>query len=571
MISGDTVKETLPPPATCVHPSGRFLCGIHRPSYRVINRRMTEAHRILGHDAEKTPIDNKANFPPAHLCVENGEWVYEIPNPFPFWGATYILSWPADNFSKGHDNFSFKPVREEGQDFPLLKKIFSGTLKTQDDHATYSVQDLPRYILLAVAQSCRDPEILKAIVPLACKLEYNSEGTPVGFAYDTNGQGKKRPVIHDHDLFETLGNNPALPEEYRLVMVLWPGAQGDNPILGEYRSEPRTHIWEYLRANSYIPWGHYASNMAQDSIRYKASDLSIEDIRGLRHLYYQRIYSQMALYLDIIDQETFQQERKLSPLDETGLESLRHKITERISQLLEKGEKLPFAATLWGWNYGYDFSSSGYRLHASHQQIHQQFALIRPEVETIAFREGMPGHIPSYAVGDQVADFCRRYKSTYKTDFFETYLKAIVSNERIDGKEGLPASLVLFEDEQVILHVPKAQRSQGEVQIMVKRNAGNILETDSSCRKSIDKALFLAIRTFDFLGAEMVTSYEVSKPFDNPDRDQRLFYCMLPRHPQSPGAFSERQERWITGHFPEDYAAMFRKAMSSACPEMAQK
>jgi len=29
----------------------------------------------------------------------------------------------------------------------------------------------------------------------------------------------------------------------------------------------------------------------------------------------------------------------------------------------------------------------------------------------------------------------------------------------------------------------------------------------------------------------------------------------------SPGAFSERQERWITGHYPEDYAESARRKL----------
>ena len=53
------------------------------------------------------------------------------------------------------------------------------------------------------------------------------------------------------------------------------------------------------------------------------------------------------------------------------MESIRLQIVEILSQ---RRAKLPFTSTLWGWNFGFDFAPSGYRLHASHQQIHQQFA-----------------------------------------------------------------------------------------------------------------------------------------------------------------------------------------------------
>jgi hypothetical protein len=48
---------------------------------------------------------------------------------------------------------------------------------------------------------------------------------------------------------------------------------------------------------------------------------------------------------------------------------------------------------------------------------------------------------------------------------------------------------------------------------------------------------------------------EFPKRFDVADRDQRLIYSFLPRLPESPGAFSEAQSRWVSGHFPEDFAA----------------
>ena len=62
----------------------------------------------------------------------------------------------------------------------------------------------------------------------------------------------------------------------------------------------------------------------------------------------------------------------------------------------------------------------------------------------------------------------------------------------------------------------------------------------------------------------MITVFEYSKRFDRKDHDQRLLYTFLPRLPESPGAFSEAQLRWINGHYPEDFALACRLQMESA-------
>ena len=106
--------------------------------------------------------------------------------------------------------------------------------------------------------------------------------------------------------------------------------------------------------------------------------------------------------------------------------------------------------------------------------------------------------------------------------------------------------------------VPKAQRSQGEVQIMTKERYGNIIETDTNTRHSLDRVILIAMKVLENLGAEMINVTEISKRFDNPDRDQRLLYCFLPKHPQSPGGFIECQQRWLISHYPEDFAQTCR-------------
>jgi hypothetical protein len=549
---------------TCIDPSGVFICALHRPSYKVVNLRRTETLAMLGHDSDGNAINNRVNFPQDDLIINNASKVYEIPNAFPFWGATYILYDQAEQFSKDPKQLRFmKSDEESGKRSPLLEDLLNGCLKGSNERI-YSLKDLPRPILLSLAQTSRDSELLKAIAHLTCKFELDDSGNPVGVKYEYDKLGRPRPVLFDQELFDVIGNNMACPYSYKLAMVLIPGIQGSSPIVGEYTSGRKTHIWEYLRTDSYIPWGHYASNMAHDCVRYGAADLLPEDVMGLRHLYYQRVYTQMALNLDIVEGISWK-DRNALPVPE--IESMRQSVLEEVAKRLEKGEDLPYTATLWGWNYGFDFSPSGYRLHASHQQIHQQFALIPPDVKSVDTEGAGSKSISTYAVGDQVARFSALYEKACGHPFFKTYLRSIRSNKRLDGKKDLPSSLIVHEDENVMIHIPKAQRFHGEVQIMTTCPVGNVLEAGPEVRKSLDECIRLVIQTLDWMGAQMITGYEISKRFDNPDMDQRLFYCFLPRPPRSPGAFSERQERWITGHYPEDYAEAFRNAMKSVQPD----
>ncbi len=523
---------------TCVHPSGRFVAGIHRPSYRVLNNRLSSAIMPLGVTDDRGVVRNHVNFPDGDLQIRAADPVYEVPNAFPMWGVTYILAGIAEkNGSDGLD-FSFEPRGETTfRDVPGLEQV--------------ALEALPRPLLLTIAQTCTHAALLERLLPLCADFEYDSTGSPTGIRFKKVNGGTVVPCIRDHDLYETLGNNPFLPDELKRLMLLNPGVQGTSPVVGEYVDKERTHIWEYLRANSYIPWGHFAANMAQDSVRYSVKDLEIEDILGLRHLYYQRIYCNMALHLDLAPGR-----RGLLSVPE--LEEIRNSILERI-----KGGREPFfSATLWGWNYGYDFSPSGFRLHASHQQIHQQFALIPREAEAVTGMEGH-GRFLSYAIGDNIAGFIRQYEKRHSTPFFKAYIRAVrEGNRRLDGRADLPSELVICEDENAMLFVPKAQRSQGEIHIMTLKPVGNILEADRDMRHSLDRLILAAVKVLSGMGARMITCFEMSKRFTD-DSDQRLMYCFLPRHPRSPGAFSEQQGRWITGHFPEDYAVCCRQALSA--------
>ncbi|GBE13695.1 hypothetical protein BMS3Bbin14_00035 [bacterium BMS3Bbin14] len=527
---------------TSVTPEGKFLVGLHRPAYSVMNLREHDSIAVLGHFPDGTVHDNRPNFPPGDVQVDEARWIYEIPNAFPFRGTTYIDADRAAGPAADPAAIRLAPPPECS-----LRKVLNRHLSGEQVKAVLA--ELPPQVLYALAANSTDPEELTQLARLCCRLEYNGADEPVGLQCLRDDRGRVRPDIDDLELFETIANNPHLPDAYKDVMVLRPGAQGDSEIVGEWRSGG-SHVFEYLRRNSYIPWGHFAPNMANDAIRYSTADLSFADMQGLRHLYYQRIYVTLAgrLGIDIPGRR-----RGLST-DE--LEDVRQRI---IKAAATGGAE--HQATLWGWNFGYDFSASGYRLHASHQMIHQQCAMVPESVATVDRQDRMP----AYSCGDLVAEVAARYHEETGSDFFNDFLAATRNNERTDRQKG-ERSLVVWEDRHVMLFVPKAQVSQWELQLMVTADSapgpvGNVVEADSGVRQSIDRGILLAQKIYAGLGARMVTSIEFSKRLDI-HNGQRLFYSFLPKLPWAMGAFSEAQLRFICGHFPEDFAVACRRRLA---------
>jgi hypothetical protein len=530
-------------PGSSVTPQGEFLVGLHcPPSFTVANLREQDRASLLGHTEEGSPVDSSINFPPGDVRVTDPKRIYEIANAFPFRGATFIDSDWAD--SRAKDPSSIKlPPRQKCSLREILENRFAA------DSFPSILPELPLSVLYCLAANSTDPAELTEMAGFCCRLEYDAAGRPSGLRFVADRQGRLRADIDDFELFETIANNPFLPDPYKEVMVLRPGVQGSSAIVGEW-SGRSSHVVEYLRGNSYIPGGHYASNMADDAIRYRAADLSLEDMQALRHLYYQRIYVTLA---EIADIAVPVRGRRLAVNE---LEEIRRKILQAGETDTER------MATLWGWNFGYDFSASGYRLHASHQMIHQQYAMVPPSVAatngTIA--------IPSYSCGDLVADTVERYNDATDSVFFADLLAAVRTNVRTDRKEG-ENNLVVWEDENVLLFVPKAQTSQWELQILVIADTfngpvGNVVEADSEVRNSIDRGILIAQKIFAGLGAGMVTSIEFPKRL-GVRNGQRLLYSFLPKLPWSMGAFSEAQLRFICGHYPEDFAACCRLQLAT--------
>lgn len=527
----------------CITPQGKFIYGIHKPSYTVANLRQGNNIEPLGIVDDGEEFLNTRNFPDEDLTVTEASWVYEIANPLPFRGTTYIDKNWADSAAADYSRIGLKKPA------PLS---FSSFLQNSEiDQSLMS--SLPRPLLLCLAVCSTDRKDLLTLAEKSCEFIKDAQDQVTGLKYCRKGSGAVLPQIHDHELFEAVANNPALPDDYKRAMVLRPGVQGTSEITAEWQDGQESHIFEYLRKNSYIAGGHFAANMADDAVRYSIDDLSESDMHGLRHLYYQRIYISLGEHLKIPG-------IKRGPYSPEELESLRLLFLEKISK-----QAIPKLATLWGWNFGFDYSPTDYRLHASHQQIHQQYAIIPETVAGYTYDCTQSVEtLPSFCCGDLVAREISSYHHHYGTGLFEDYLSALITNVRMDKRTDLSNSLIVWEDENVVLFVPKAQTSQWELQIMTRPKTdgswpGNIVETDFATRKSLNCALLKAQQALAGCGAKLVTSIEFPARLGRDIKHQQpLIYALLPKLPYSMGAFSEAQLRYINGHYPEDFAAVCR-------------
>jgi len=81
---------------TCVGVDAKFIVGVHKPEFKVLNFRDNDCLTSLGQLKDGTIIDNSINFPKGDLFEPNADIIYEIANAFPFRGTTYINSAWAD-------------------------------------------------------------------------------------------------------------------------------------------------------------------------------------------------------------------------------------------------------------------------------------------------------------------------------------------------------------------------------------------------------------------------------------------------------------------------------------------
>ena len=121
---------------------------------------------------------------------------------------------------------------------------------------------------------------------------------------------------------------------------------------------------------------------------------------------------------------------------------------------------------------------------------------------------------------------------------------------------------MVHEDENVLLFVPKAQTSQWELNLMLIADTaegpvGNIFEAGPAVRASIDRAMLIAQQVLAGMHARMVTTIEYGKRLGL-HNGQPLLYAFLPKLPWAMGGFTEAQTRYVSGHYPEDFAAACR-------------
>jgi galactose-1-phosphate uridylyltransferase len=170
--------------------------------------------------------------------------------------------------------------------------------------------------------------------------------------------------------------------------------------------------------------------------------------------------------------------------------------------------------------------------------------------------------LPCFACGDLVSDFIRIFETTHDRPFFNAYIDAMINNRRTDGDARKESSLIIHEDDHVMLFVPKAQVSEWELQVMTRSRIPHVLAADTAVRDSLDMAILKTVRTLENLGASLLTGIELSARFDESPSNQHLIYSFIPRLPYAPPTFSEAQMRWITGVYPEDLARACRDILA---------
>lgn len=109
---------------SCISPSGCFHYGIHKPSYSVTNLRIEEKIERLGMLDDQIAVDNTRNYPEADPTIERADWIFEIPNPFPFRGTTFIDKEWADASASNYSRIRLPP-RQEASFSELLSRTGS--------------------------------------------------------------------------------------------------------------------------------------------------------------------------------------------------------------------------------------------------------------------------------------------------------------------------------------------------------------------------------------------------------------------------------------------------------------
>ncbi len=142
---------------TCVLPCGDFTFGIHKPAFDVKNLRTNSWKSALGKLEDGKPVYNEINFPEKSLREEQADWIFEIPNVFPFRGTTYIASRWAEKNAEDPESICLQ-VPEKVSLSNTVQRIFPhppGSKQLEN-----LLRELPRPLLIALASSSTDPRDL---------------------------------------------------------------------------------------------------------------------------------------------------------------------------------------------------------------------------------------------------------------------------------------------------------------------------------------------------------------------------------------------------------------------------
>jgi hypothetical protein len=131
---------------TCVSPAGRFVYGVHRPHFTAENFREMDELADLGTLPDGSRHRNTANFPSGPVHEPAADWIFEVPNAFPFRGTTYIgKAWA--------DARAGNPIAIRLPEAPTVS-LFNDY--PDEQAATHAIRKLARPLQLALAVTSTD-------------------------------------------------------------------------------------------------------------------------------------------------------------------------------------------------------------------------------------------------------------------------------------------------------------------------------------------------------------------------------------------------------------------------------
>ena len=141
--------------STCVDPSGHFVYGIHKPHFDAHNFREADHILPLGLQSDNTVCRNETNFPEAAVNIADADWIFEIPNAFPFKGATYISrSWARD---RARNPLSIRLPRAKQTSLLQTLRPYH---QNREDELRQIFRNLPEAVQLALATTSTDAQEL---------------------------------------------------------------------------------------------------------------------------------------------------------------------------------------------------------------------------------------------------------------------------------------------------------------------------------------------------------------------------------------------------------------------------